>query len=73
MEVLQILKGDLDPLQTYIDEYAYKNLDYKMPFDCPQVGKLIKIQQLGIQILNYKLKLNQRQTALYRDHVQNEH
>ena len=28
-EVLTILKGDLEPLNLYMDELAYKNLDYK--------------------------------------------
>ena len=43
-EVLQILKGDLDPLNLYMDDIAYTNLDYKMvDLQDPQVGKLIKI------------------------------
>ena len=47
IEVTQVLKGDLEPIQTYLDDYAYKNLDYKMPAD-PRIGKLIKLQQLGV-------------------------
>ena len=43
VEVLQILKGDLDPIHTYAEDLAYKNMDYKMPDD-PQVGKMIKLQ-----------------------------
>jgi hypothetical protein len=47
--VLSILKGNLDPLQFYMDEVAYKNLDYKMSeLDDPQIGKLVKLQQLGV-------------------------
>ena len=42
VEVLQILKGDLDPIHTYSEELAYKNLDFKMP-DNPNVGKMIKL------------------------------
>ena len=42
IEVLQILKGDLDPIHSYAEELAYKNLDFKMPAD-PQVGKMIKL------------------------------
>ncbi len=29
-EIIAILRGDLDPLTQYIDEIAYKNLDYKL-------------------------------------------
>ena len=29
-EILSVLKGNLDPINEYLDEVAYKNLDYKM-------------------------------------------
>jgi len=45
------MKGNLDPLSQYVDEFAYKNLDYKMEqhasesaSDDVQVGKLLKMQ-----------------------------
>ena len=72
-EVLQILKGDLDPLNLYMDEVAYTNLDYKMvDMQDPCIGKLIKIQQLGVQYLKYKLTLNQRKAHLLGDYSQSE-
>ena len=43
-EVLSILKGNLDPLEYFTHEVAFKNLDYKMGGNIdPQVGKLIKL------------------------------
>ena len=29
-EVLGILQGNLQPIDTYLEEYTYKNLDYKI-------------------------------------------
>ena len=29
-EILGILKGNLTPIDEYLDEIAYKNLDYKL-------------------------------------------
>ena len=29
-EILSVLKGDLEPIDQYMDEVAYKNLDYKL-------------------------------------------
>jgi hypothetical protein len=29
-EVLSVLKGDLEPIDQFMDEVAYKNLDYKL-------------------------------------------
>ena len=29
-EILSVLKGDLEPIDQYMDEIAYKNLDYKL-------------------------------------------
>ena len=29
-EILSVLKGDFGPIDQYMDEIAYKNLDYKL-------------------------------------------
>ena len=29
-EILGVLKGNLEPIDEYLDEIAYKNLDYKL-------------------------------------------
>ena len=44
-EILQVLKGDFDPLQLYLDKLAYKNLDYKLAAhkQSQDIAKLIKI------------------------------
>ena len=44
-EILQVLKGDFDPLQLYLDKLAYKNLDYKLAAhkQSEDIAKLIKI------------------------------
>ena len=72
-EVLQILKGDLEPLNLYTEDIAYNNLDYKMiDLNDPQVGKLIKTQQLAAQYLKYKLDLNQKKTQMFHEFTQKE-
>ena len=69
-EVLTILKGDLEPLNLYMDELAYNNLDYKTAqLEDPQIGKLIKTQQLAVQYLKYKLALNQTKTQMLHEHT----
>ena len=48
-EVLSVLKGNLDPLEYFTHEVAFKNLDYKLCGSVDtQVGKMIKLQQLGV-------------------------
>lgn len=44
-EILSILKGNLEPLQSYQDDFIYKNIDYKLS-EHPNlsVAKLIKLQ-----------------------------
>lgn len=29
-EILSVLRGDFDPINSYMDEICYKNLDYKL-------------------------------------------
>ena len=65
-EVLSILKGNLDPLEYFTHEVAYKNLDYKMTGVDAQVGKLIKLQQLGVQYLLFRQKLNHRKANVWK-------
>ena len=57
-EILGLLQGNLQPIDTYLEEYAYKNLDYKINSHkkADQIRKILKVQQCGIQLLNFKLK-----------------
>ena len=45
-EILGLLQGNLEPLDTYLDEYAYKNIDYKINSHkkADQIRKLLKVQ-----------------------------
>eukprot|EP00347_Sterkiella_histriomuscorum_P014863 403359236 len=64
-EVISILKGNLDPLTQYVDEIAYKSLDYKMKdHPDPTIGKLLKIQQLGIQYLLFLQELQKKKAQV---------
>ena len=76
-EVLSILKGNLDPLQHYSECTAYTNLSYKLaehpnPVDSVLIGKVLRLQQMAVQLLRYKLELNLRKTAMYRERMETE-
>ena len=45
-EILSVLKGDLEPIDQYMDEIAYKNLDYKLQQhkQAAQIRKILKAQ-----------------------------
>ncbi len=65
-EILSVLKGNLDPTFQYVQEVAYKNLDYKLSLiEDPNVAKVIKTQQLGVQYLVYLLELGKQKQKLY--------
>ncbi|CDW75591.1 UNKNOWN [Stylonychia lemnae] len=66
LEVIGVLRGNLDPLTQYVDEIAYKNLDYKMrDHPDPTVGKMIKIQQLGVQYLLFLQELQKKKAEIH--------
>ena len=45
IEVLAVLQGNLSPIDDYLDEIAYKNLDYKLSQHpkADQIRKLLKV------------------------------
>ena len=74
-EILQILQGgDFSPIDQYLEQIAYKNLDYKLMAhkQAPLIGKLLKIQQLGSQLLNFKMRSNGQKAQLLHSYIQYE-
>ena len=45
-EIMNVLKGDFDPIDQYLEEIAYKNLDYKLAQHSKshKMRKLLKVQ-----------------------------
>ena len=44
-EILGVLKGNMEPVDEYLEEIAYKNLDYKLNSHqkADQIRKILKI------------------------------
>ena len=57
-EILSVLRGDFDPINEYMDEICFKNLDYKLNQhkQAHLIRKLLKIQQMGNQLVYFKMK-----------------
>ena len=74
VEILNVLRGDFEPIDSYMGKIAYKNLDPKLAGhkDADQVRKLLKIQQLGAQLLQFKLMSQAQKCKLLQQYCEYE-
>ena len=70
VEILNILKGDFEPIDLYMGKVAYTNIDYKLNNhkEAYKIRNLLKIQQLGAQLLNFKMMSNSQKYKLLQQY-----